>query len=85
VAPLVVPVAPTRHSRCPAVTAAPSATAVARPEEDLQRLALSIRTAVGIEALTWLVDTAGLDRPEAFALMKSSGLALLRATLADLP
>jgi AcrR family transcriptional regulator len=49
------------------------------------RLAIAIRSAVGIESLVWLVDVAGLDRAEAVALQRWSAQALLRAALADPP
>ena len=48
------------------------------PAADLRRLVLAIRTAVGIEALVWLTDVAGLSRPEAVQLMRWSAEALLR-------
>jgi AcrR family transcriptional regulator len=44
----------------------------------IHRLALGVRSAVGIESLVWLVDVGGLTRDEAAALMQSSALALLR-------
>jgi AcrR family transcriptional regulator len=49
----------------------------------LRRLILAIRSACGIEALVWLTDVAGLSRREASELMRWSGLALLRAALAE--
>jgi AcrR family transcriptional regulator len=49
----------------------------------LRRLVLAIRTAVGIEALVWLTDVAGLSREEAAKLMRWSARALLRSALAD--
>ena len=49
----------------------------------LHRLVLAIRTAVGIEALVWLTDVAGLSRADAAATMKWSAQALLRSTIAD--
>jgi AcrR family transcriptional regulator len=54
-----------------------------RPEADVHRLALAIRSAVGIEALVWLTDVAGLSREEAGCLMRWSARALLRSALAD--
>jgi AcrR family transcriptional regulator len=45
---------------------------------DIKRLALAIRASAGIESLVWLVDVAGLSRPEAVKLMKWSAHALLR-------
>ncbi len=49
------------------------------------RLAIAIRSAVGIESLVWLTDVAGLDRDEAAALQRWSAQALLRAALAEPP
>jgi len=48
----------------------------------IHRLALAIRSAVGIEALVWLTDIARLSRPEAVELMRWSARALLQAALA---
>jgi AcrR family transcriptional regulator len=53
-------------------------------EGQLRRLALSIRSAAGIEALVWLTDIAGLSRKEAVQVMRQSARALLRSALADL-
>ena len=55
------------------------------PRRELRRLVLAIRSAVGIEALVWLTDVAGLSRNEAAALMRWSADALLRAALAEQP
>lgn len=52
-------------------------------DAELHRLVLSIRATVGIEALAWLVDVAGLSRPEAVELMRHSAQALLRQALDD--
>jgi AcrR family transcriptional regulator len=52
-------------------------------EPDLRRLVLAIRTAIGIEALVWLTDIAGLSRDEAADLMCWSARALLRSALAQ--
>ena len=54
-----------------------------RPEADVHRLALAIRSAVGIEALVWLTDVAGLSREEAAGVMLWSARAMLRSALAD--
>ena len=43
----------------------------------VHRLALGVRSVVGIESLVWLVDVGGLTREEAAALMHSSAMALL--------
>jgi AcrR family transcriptional regulator len=53
------------------------------PEDELHRLVLGIRSAIGIEAFVWLVDVARLDRREATALMRWSARALLQAALAE--
>jgi AcrR family transcriptional regulator len=51
----------------------------------VRRLAIAVRSAVGIESLVWLVDVAGLTRGEAKELMVSSARSLLRAALSDGP
>ena len=59
-----------------------------RPEMSasaVNRLAIAIRSATGIESLVWLTDVAGLSRDDATELMRSSARALLRAALADKP
>jgi AcrR family transcriptional regulator len=53
------------------------------PERELRRLLLAIRCAVGIEALVWLTDIAGISREEAAELMRWSANALLRSALSD--
>ena len=50
-------------------------------DDQLHRLALAIRSAVGIEALVWLTDVAGLSRHHASELMQWSARALLHAAL----
>jgi AcrR family transcriptional regulator len=52
------------------------------PKRDLRRLVLAIRSAVGIEALVWLTDVAGLSREEAADVMRWSASALLRSATA---
>jgi hypothetical protein len=52
------------------------------PRSELHRLAVAIRSATGIEALSWLTDVAGLSREDATALMRWSAHAMLDATLA---
>jgi AcrR family transcriptional regulator len=47
----------------------------------VRRLAIAVRSAVGIESLVWLVDVAGLDREEAREVMLSSARALVRDAL----
>lgn len=53
------------------------------PESSLHRLALAIRSIVGIEALVWLTDIAGISRDEAVELMGWAARALLRSTRAE--
>jgi AcrR family transcriptional regulator len=50
---------------------------------ELRRLVLAIRATLGIEALVWLTDVAGLSRDEAADLMRSSARTLLRSALAE--
>lgn len=54
-------------------------------EAELRRLAVAIRSAVGIEALVWLRDIAGLSADEAAELMRWSAKALLHAALTTGP
>ena len=54
---------------------------LAKPE--VQRLAIGIRSAAGIESLVWLTDVARLSRPQAVEVMKVSAQALLRSVIAD--
>jgi AcrR family transcriptional regulator len=51
------------------------------PESQLRRLVLAIRATLGIEALVWLTDVAGLSRQDAVELMRSSAHTLLEAAL----
>jgi AcrR family transcriptional regulator len=53
------------------------------PAPELHRLALAIRATLGVEALVWLTDVAGLSRQQAADLMRSSARTLLRSALAD--
>lgn len=48
-------------------------------DADLHALVLAIRATVGIEALVWLIDVAGLPRADAVGLMRWSARALLAA------
>lgn len=48
-------------------------------DDDLHRLALAIRATFGIESLVWLVDVAGISRPDAVALMRESARTLFDA------
>src|SRR6202158_2706878 len=47
-------------------------------DAELRRLVLSARATLGIDALVWLVDIAGLTRHEAVELMRASAPALLQ-------
>ena len=47
-------------------------------DEQFRQLVLSIRATVGIEAIVWLVDVAGLSRNDAVALTRWSAQALLQ-------
>ncbi len=50
-------------------------------DEQFRQLVVSIRATIGIEAIVWLVDVAGLARQDAVALTRWSAQALLeRAT-----
>ncbi len=44
---------------------------------------LAIRATLGIEALVWLTDIAGLSGDEAVEIMRSSARTLLQSTIAD--
>ena len=48
---------------------------------EVRRLALAVRVAVGIEALVWLTDVAGLSHDDAVDLMRSSARTLVRPAL----
>lgn len=52
-------------------------------EEGVRRLAVAVRSAVGIESLVWLVDVAGYSRDQAAETMEWSARALLRQAIAD--
>ena len=47
-------------------------------KRELRDLTLAIRATLGIEALIWLTDVAGLTREEATSLMRASASTLLR-------
>jgi AcrR family transcriptional regulator len=49
---------------------------------EIHRLAVAVRSAVGIESLVWLTDVAGLSRDDAAELMLSTARALLAQALA---
>jgi AcrR family transcriptional regulator len=50
-------------------------------ERELQRLVCGIGATLGIEALVWLTDMAGLSREEAVEVMRSNARTLLRSAL----
>ncbi|MBF6170956.1 TetR/AcrR family transcriptional regulator [Nocardia blacklockiae] len=52
-----------------------------RPDIDVHRLAVVIRSATGIESFVWLVDVAGLDRAEAADTLRDTAQALLADAL----
>ncbi|BAW06469.1 TetR family transcriptional regulator [Nocardia seriolae] len=53
------------------------------PHIDIHRLAVTIRSATGIESFIWLVDIAGLHRPEAAETLCGTARALLSQALTD--
>jgi AcrR family transcriptional regulator len=55
----------------------------AMSESEVHRLAIAIRSAIGIEALVWLTDVASLPRDDATTLMRWSAQALLEAARAE--
>lgn len=54
-------------------------------DSGVHALALAVRSAIGIEALVWLTDIAGLTRAQAVESMRWSAQALLRTALASGP
>jgi AcrR family transcriptional regulator len=52
-------------------------------EEKVHRLVLAIRATMGIEALVWLTDVAGVSRPEAVGIMRLSARRLVTAAMAE--
>jgi AcrR family transcriptional regulator len=55
-------------------------------DQQFRQLVLSVRATIGIEAIVWLVDVAGLSRKDAVALTRWSAQALLqRATTVPPP
>jgi AcrR family transcriptional regulator len=54
-------------------------------DDERHRLALAIRSAIGIEALVWLTDIAGLSRRDATDLMRWSARSLLHAATSATP
>jgi AcrR family transcriptional regulator len=53
-------------------------------ERELRRLVFAIRATIGIEALVWLTDIAGLSREEAVDIMRSSARTLAHAAIAGI-
>jgi AcrR family transcriptional regulator len=53
------------------------------PDHELRRLVHAIGATLGIEALVWLTDIAGLPRQQAVEVMRWSARTLLGAALAD--
>lgn len=53
--------------------------------KQLHRLALAVRSAIGIEALVWLTDIGGLSRDDAATSMRWSAQALLTAAMTQTP
>jgi AcrR family transcriptional regulator len=53
------------------------------PEGELRRLVHAIGAVIGIEALVWLTDIAGLSRQQAVEVMRWSARSLLHAALAE--
>lgn len=54
-------------------------------EEEVHRLALAVRSAIGVEALVWLTDIGGLSREDAAENMRWSAQSLLRAAVTASP
>jgi AcrR family transcriptional regulator len=54
-------------------------------EQELHQLVLAVRATIGIEALVWLIDVAGLARDQAVELMRWSAQALLQQALTGDP
>ncbi len=54
-------------------------------EDGIHRLAVAVRSAVGIEALVWLTDVAGLSRADAVAVQQWSAQALLEQAVRSGP
>jgi hypothetical protein len=52
-------------------------------ESGVHRLAVAVRSAVGIESLVWLTDIAGLSRDQASEVMQWSARTMLHQALAD--
>jgi AcrR family transcriptional regulator len=55
------------------------------PANTIHQLVLAIRSAIGVEALVWLTDVAGLAREDATELMAWTAQALLQAAVTGFP
>jgi AcrR family transcriptional regulator len=53
------------------------------PAAKLRRLVLAIRATLGIEAMVWLTDVAGVSRQQAVDIMRSSARTLLQSAIAE--
>jgi hypothetical protein len=51
------------------------------PHVDIDRLAVAIRSATGIETLIWLIDVAGYTREQAAVTVQATARALLDAAI----
>ncbi|MET3720953.1 MULTISPECIES: TetR/AcrR family transcriptional regulator [unclassified Arthrobacter] len=54
-------------------------------DDEIHRLVLAVRSAIGIESLVWLTDVGGLSRADAVASMRWSANALLNQALTQGP
>lgn len=54
-------------------------------DAEVHRLALAVRSAIGVEALVWLTDIGGLSREDAAENMRWSAQSLLSAALTSSP
>ena len=54
-------------------------------EDGVHRLAVAIRSAVGIESLVWLTDVAGMNHDQAAKTMAWSAMAMLHAAMDGAP
>jgi AcrR family transcriptional regulator len=52
-------------------------------EEKVHQLVLAIRATMGIEAMVWLTDVAGVSRAEAVGIMRLSARRLVTAAMAE--
>lgn len=53
------------------------------PRSELRKLVYAIRCGIGIEALVWLTDVAGLSRTQAADVMRWSARSLLRSVVSE--